>query len=133
MEILITQWALDSYLELKSQHKICEAEYWQRIRPDVMLLKAFPHEPKFSQGKFWSAAQDRSGEAIANGYKIKWHQVGEGLAQLRLTIGIFDNQCFLCEAYIKSNEKAEKRQLARFKTYLQLIRQGRYTIRGRLT
>ncbi len=78
-------------------------------------------------------AQDQSGQVIPNGYKMKWHQVGNGLVQLRLTAAIFDSECFLCEAYVKGNEKQERRQLARFKTYLQLIRQNRYTIRGRLT
>jgi hypothetical protein len=70
---------------------------------------------------------------ITNGYKMKWHQVGSGHVQLRLTVGIIDNICFLCEAYVKHNEKQDKRQLLRFKHFMQLIRQNRYTIRGRLS
>ncbi len=132
MELLVTQWAFDSYLELLSKRAFSEQEYWEQIRPDVMLLCSFPKDPKFEQSKFWSPAQNNSGGIIANGYKMKWHQLGHGLVQLRLTIGIFDNNCFLCEAYVKSDGKYEKRQLARFKTYLELIRQNRYTIRGRL-
>lgn len=132
MEIFITQWALDSYLDLKYEHVFSKQEYHEIIRPDVFLLKSFPHEGKFSQSKFWSVAQDQGGRVIPNGYKMKWHHIGNGLVQLRLTIGIFDHECFLCEAYVKQNEKMEFRKLARFKTYLQLIRQNQYTIRGRL-
>ena len=132
VDIIITQWALDSYLELKSKRVFSKEEYQNTIRPDVLLLRDEPDHPKFGQGKFWSVAQDRSGKVIANGYKMKWHQVGNGLVQLRLTIGVFDDECFLCEAYVKSNEKQDHRQLAKFKTYLDLIRKGRYTICGRL-
>lgn len=133
MEIIITQWALDSYLNLKSENVFSEEEYRTVIRPDVMLLQKFPDEPKFSNGKFWSRAQDHGSQNMTNGYKMKWHQVGSGCVQLRLTVGIFSNECFLCEAYVKQNEKQDKRQLARFKTLLDLIRKNRYTIRGRLS
>ncbi|HQZ87786.1 MAG TPA: hypothetical protein PLL67_03375 [Gammaproteobacteria bacterium] len=133
MEIIITQWALDSYLNLKSEHVFNSDEYLKVIRPDVMLLKKFPHNPKFGQGKFWSAAQESNGQVITNGYKMKWHQVGSGRVQLRLTVGIIDNKCFLCEAYVKHNEKHDKRQLARFQAVMQLIRQNHYTMRGRLS
>lgn len=132
MDIIITQWALDSYLELKSKHVFSKEEYKNTIRPDVLLLRDDPENPKFGQGKFWSIAQDRSGKVIANGYKMKWHQMGSGLVQLRLTVGILNNECFLCEAYVKSNEKQDHRQLAKFKTYLDLIKKGRHTTRGRL-
>lgn len=63
---------------------------------------------------------------------MKWHQIGNGKNQLRLMVGIFDKDCFLCEAYIKHDEKKDQRQIARFKTHLQLIREGRFIIRGRL-
>ena len=63
---------------------------------------------------------------------MKWHQIGNGKVQLRLTVGIYGNECFLCEAYVKSDEKVDRRKLAKFKGYLDLIRQGCYTIRGRL-
>ena len=99
MDIIITQWALDSYLELKSKRAFESEEYQEVIRPDVLLLKDYPGHPKFGQGKFWSVAQDRSGKVIANGYKMKWHQMGNGLVQLRLTIGVFNDEYFLCEAY----------------------------------
>lgn len=64
---------------------------------------------------------------------MKWHNIGDGCVQLRLTVGILGNERFLCEAYIKHDDKEDKRRLAKFKGYLALIRQGCYTIRGRLT
>lgn len=133
MEIFITQWALDSYLDLKAKNVFTTEEYKKKIRPDVLLLKYYPKDPKFKNSKFWSVANDRNGEAITNGYKMKWHQIGNGKIQLRLTVGIIGSECFLCEAYVKENDKVDKRKLAKFKGYLELIRQGRYTIRGNLT
>ena|SRR3989338_5618953 len=133
MEIIITQWALDSYLDLVSQKVFTRQEYLTVIRPDVLLLQVYPNDPKFKNGKFWSPANDRNGLIIPTGYKMKWHQIGNGKVQLRLTVGIFDDECFLCEAYVKKDEKTDKRKLAKFKGYLELIRQGCYTIRGNLT
>jgi len=84
---------------------------------------------KSYNGKFLSIAQDRNHKKIPNGYK---HNMGDGCVQLRLTIGIIGDQCFLCEAYVKHDDKEDKRRLAKFKVYLDLIQQGRYTIRGKL-
>ena len=132
MEIIITQWALDSYLGLKAQRVFTEDQYRHEIRPDVLRMKTYPHDVKFKQSKFWSVATDASSNIIANGYKMKWHQVGQGKIQLRLPVGLF-KEAFLCEAYVKQNEKHEKRQLAKFKTYLQLIRENNHSECGRLT
>jgi hypothetical protein len=133
MEIIITEWALNSYLELKQDRVFSDDEYYSVIRLDVLRLKVFPDDPKFSQGKFWSPAQDRNNEKIPFGYKMKWHQIGNGKVQLRLTVGMFGDKCFLCEAYVKSDEKTDRRKLAKFKTYLDLIRSNSYTERGKLT
>jgi hypothetical protein len=133
MDILITQWALDSYLDLKRDYVFSEEEYKTVIRPDVMHLHHYPNDPKFSQGKFWSIAQGTGPQNMGHAFKMKWHQVGNGKIQLRLTVAIFDRQCFLCEAYVKHNAKQDVRKLLRFKTYLQLIRENRYSIRGILT
>lgn len=133
MEIIITQWALDSYLNLVSQNVFTRQEYLTMIRPDVMLLKEYPNDTKFKNSKFWSPANDRNGLVISSGYKMKWHQIGNGKVQLRLAVGIFGDACFLCEAYVKNDDKVDKRKLAKFKVYLDLIRQGSYTVRGKLT
>lgn len=132
MDIIITQWALDSYLELKSKRVFDEKVYKEVIRPDILLLSEFPKNPKFGQGKFWSVAQDKSGKVIANGYKMKWHQMGNGLVQVRLTVGIFNDECFLCEAYVKTNESQEHRKLAVFKRQLALIKDKQHVVCGRL-
>lgn len=131
MEVINTEWGLNSYLELKSKRVFTNSEYRKVLKPDVMLLKSFPNNEKFNQNKFWSPAEDHSGKIITDCYKMKWHQIGNGRIQLRLTVVIIDNQSFLCEAYVKENEKTEKRKLAKLKTYAELIRRGQYTICGR--
>jgi hypothetical protein len=130
LEIVITQWALDSYLELKHDRTFTDQEYKQEIRPDVLLLKNYPKDPKFSNAKFWSIAES-SGTRIYDGYKMKWHQVGNGKVQLRLPVGIM-NEAYLCGAYVKGDPKKEKRRLEKFRTHLELIRQSRFTECGRL-
>lgn len=69
---------------------------------------------------------------ISGGFKMKWHQVGPGRVQLRLPVGLAA-AAVLCEAYVKGGAKEERRRPARFKTHMQLIRQGRYDERGRLS
>ncbi len=132
MEIIITGWDLDSYLELKHEGVFSEEEYKDTIRPDALLLKNYPDNPKFENDKFWSIATDRTGKKIKDGYKMKWHQIGNGKVQLRLTVGIFDD-AFLCEAYVKRDESYERRKLAKFNTRLELIRRGTYAENGRLS
>jgi hypothetical protein len=98
-----------------------------------MRLINYPRDVKFQSGKFWSPAKDSSGVVIPSGYKMKWHQVGDGRVQLRLTVGIVGGECFLCEAYVKKTDKVDIRKQIKFKGYMELIRQGSYTIRGKLT
>lgn len=131
MEIIITAWALDSYLELKHRGTFTTHEYKGTIRPDVLLLKAYPADPKFKNSKFWSQATDRSGNRISDGFKMKWHNLGSGKVQMRLPVGVF-SEAMLCEAYLKGNPKEEQRKLARFKTHLELVRRGIFTECGRL-
>jgi hypothetical protein len=132
MEIILTAWALDSYLELKHKNVFTVREYKATIRPDVLLLKNYPSDPKFQISKFFSFATDGMKNRLADGYKMKWHQVGPGNVQLRAPIGIFSD-AYLCEAYVKSDPKKEKRMMAKFKTHLQLIRQNQFTECGRLS
>lgn len=127
MKILITQWALDSYLDLYGKKVFSKQEYQTIIRPDVLLLNNFPNNTKFSNTKFWSPA---NGTNITNGYKMKWHQIGNGKVQLRLTVGIISGDVYLCEAYVKIDDKTDKRKLAKFKVYLELIRKKQFVIRG---
>lgn len=130
LKIIITQWALDAYLELKHGEVLTQGYYQEQMRPDTMLLAKYPDDPKFGNGKFWSQAK-LNHCIIPNGYKMKWHQVGNGRIQLRLPVGIL-NSAYLCQGYVKRDEKIEKRMLAKFKTHLQLIQEGRYIKCGEL-
>lgn len=131
MDIIITAWALDSYLELKHRGQLSTQDYKQTVRPDVLLLKDFPKSAKFTNGKFWSQATS-NGTTLSGGFKMKWHNLGANRIQLRLPVGMM-NEAFLCHAYVKTDPKAEARQLAKFKTRLELIRRGQFTECGRLT
>ena len=86
--------------------------------------KDYPGNPKFKHDKFWSVATDQTGDKTEDAYKMKWHQIGHGKIQLRLSVGIFSD-AFLCEAYVKKDEKHEKRKLAIVKTRLELIRRNK--------
>jgi hypothetical protein len=52
--------------------------------------------------------------------------------QLRLPVMSLTRSAFLCEAYVKSNAATDQRRMARFKTHMNLISQGRYIYRGEL-
>ena len=131
MGIVITEWALDSYLALLAVAAFTRNDYRDRIRPDVMKLKTYPADPSFGVDRFWSPARDPVARGnIPDGFKMKWHNIGPGKIQLRLPVGILGD-AVLCEAYVKESSKQEKRKLARFKVHLQLVRLGRFTERGR--
>jgi hypothetical protein len=131
MEIIITAWALDSYLELRDSQTFSAEDYREIIRPDALLLISYPNHPKFMNGKFWSIASDDGGQ-IAAGFKMKWHNLGSQRNQLRLLVGMF-NEAYLCQSYVKNDSKKERRMLAKFKTHLALIEMGRFTDCGRLS
>lgn len=106
-------------------------DYDQILRPDALLLQHYPAPSQFENSKFWSPAA-LQGNIIPDGFKMKWHQLGPGRVQLRLPVGLLKD-AYLCEAYVKTDPKAEKRFLAWFKTHLELIRRQKYTESGRLT
>ena len=129
---MLTAWAVDSYLDLKHNGVFDKKEYEQKLRPDVMLLKGYPNEPKFNNSKFWSVVDGPRGSSNVRGFKMKWHNIGNGKVQLRLPVGI-TTEALLCAAYVKHTSSQEKRMLAKFKVYLQLIQQDRYTECGRMS
>jgi hypothetical protein len=43
-----------------------------------------------------------------------------------------DMVTLLCEAYVKANITTEQRKMARFKTHMNLISQGRFAYRGKI-
>lgn len=130
MEVVITHWALESYLDL---YKVfTREEYQQMLRPDAELLKEYPHHPKFDNDKFWGPCKDKGGKIIRQGYKMKWHNVGNGHVQLRLLVVIVHEAAYLCNAYVKNNESTDFREMAKLKAKIQLINEGKFTFRGRL-
>jgi hypothetical protein len=133
LDIVITEWALQSYLDLKADGAFSTAEYKQTIRPDVELLKAGwpPQGAKFGNNKFWGPAEVRNRQ-VPNGFKMKWHNVGNGKVQLRLCVTYFSGRWFLCQAYVKDSEATDKRQLAKFLGRVQLIHTQQHIERGLL-
>ncbi len=58
MDIVITDWALQSYLDLLND--FTEAEYREILRPNAELLMIYPDHPKFGIGKFWGPCKSKS-------------------------------------------------------------------------
>ena len=132
MDIEITEWAIDTYLDLVKQSIISKPDYKNVIRPDVELLKpeiGLPFQnPKFSNDKFWGPATFQ-GSPIPDGFKMKWHNFGNGNVQLRVCIVIFGNRAFICRGYAKT-DKIEPREMAKLKNHIRSIILGQYTKRG---
>lgn len=131
MDIVITEWALDAYLDLKHRNVFDVQYYKNTIRPDVELLRSFPSDPKFGLSKFWSPF-------VTHGFKMKWHQVGHGRVQLRLLVAVMqapgdaENRAYLCRAYVKKGPTDDAREGAKLKRHINLISTGRYSFRGTL-
>lgn len=142
MEVIITEWALQSYIDLKSKAVFSDSDYKNTLRPDAELLKTDDpfdvNHPKFSNSKFWGPAT-HNGAIIKNGYKMKWHNLGPGNVQLRLCVVVieseleekFEVRSFLCNSYVK-DDKTEKREMARLKMKIQKIIDGTFIYRGAL-
>lgn len=142
MEVVITEWALQSYIDLKAKAVFTDGDYKNVLRPDAELLKtANPFDknhPKFGNAKFWGPAT-LNGSVIKYGHKMKWHNLGPGTVQLRLCVVIvetnLEDKCeqraFLCTSYIK-DDKTDKREMARMKIKIQKIVDGTFVYRGSL-
>lgn len=142
MEVIITEWALQSYIDLKAKAAFSDTDYSNTLRPDTELLKTDdpfdPNHPKFGNSKFWGPATSK-GHNIKHGFKMKWHNIGAGRNQLRLCVVIaetdFENskerRSFLCTSYIKDTN-TEKREMARLKIKIRKILDGTFIYRGRL-
>jgi hypothetical protein len=64
---------------------------------------------------------------------MKWHNIGSGRIQLRLLLVMANDCAYLCNAYVKDNENTDFREMAKLKIKIQLINEGRFIFRGRLT
>lgn len=132
MLIVITEWALQSYLELRSRHVFSDQGYWTVIRPDVERLGTYPTDPKFGNSKFWGPATDRANTPLGGGFKMKWHNLGPGNVQLRVAVALVNGEALLCRGYVKSNAILDKAEMAKFKDHLRRISLGTYIRRGTL-
>ncbi len=132
-DIIITEWALQSYLSLKGQNAFSASEYWKTIRPDVELLRSLPCTPdvKFENDKFWGPATLKGGIVVPGGYKMKWRNMGDGGVQIRLHVAVLDHM-YLCQSYIKNNESTDYREAAKLEFRIKQIKNGQYAYRGKL-
>ena len=134
MVIVITEWALDSYLDLLQRNVFTKSDYRTVLRPDVLLLRQglSPPDPKLGNSKFWSPAVDLFGR-IPNTFKMKWHNLGPGKVQLRLGVVIEKDQAFLCRAWTKGSSPATNyRQLLVLRRHQEEIQLQNYIQRGTL-
>lgn len=130
MEIIITKWALNSYLELKHNNYFTQDEFKKIIRPDVLKLKYYPKDEKFNLQQFWCIVKDGN-SVITDGFKMKWDSLGNSNNEIRLLVGIINNTIHLCEAYQKKNSNYEHRMYKRFKVHLDKVRQNEFIEVGR--
>lgn len=132
MDIVITEWAFQSYLDLKHKGAFTMNQYHQDLRPSARKLSNYPHDPFFKDSKKWGPAQDKNGLPIPHGFKLKWHNMGNGRVQLRCLVVIWNNTAFLCDSYNKTSDSLDKRKCSRLKNKIQDISLGHFYHRGLL-
>jgi hypothetical protein len=134
MEVIITEWGFQSYIDLKSMGIFTDQDYTTQLRPDAELLKTDdpfdPNHPKFSNSKFWGPATSL-GKIVKYGHKMKWHNLGPGHVQLRLCVVILQKRAYICNSYVK-DDKTDAREMARIKIKIQKIEDGTFVYRGML-
>lgn len=132
MDVVITEWALDTYLDLVHNNVFSVQEYKTVIRPDAELLKQYPAPPQFQNSRFWGPATDKAGKVIPDGFKLKWHNIGPGRVQLRVSVAMLGGRAYLCRGWVKDNDATDKREAATLKRHMNVITQGRHAERGLL-
>ena len=132
MEIVITDWALDSYLDLKGSRVFTTDEYWRILRPDIELLRQYPDAANFRLPRFWGPATKREGGTIQHGYKMKWHNFGSGRVQLRLCVAVLADTAFLCQGFVKDSEIADYAECLVLQQRIDFIQKWKYVEKGRL-
>ena len=135
MRIIITRWGLDSYLEHQKSGLFNLATYRDVLRPDILLLRTLlsgSPDSKFQNAKFWGPAIDRKGHAVPDGYKMKWHNFGNGNVQFRLCVAVINDDAYLCHAYAKTSQARDHLMAGSLKDKIKLIRDGTYDVRGEL-
>ncbi|MCB9764718.1 MAG: hypothetical protein H6739_33390 [Alphaproteobacteria bacterium] len=129
---MITSWALDSYLGLKHSGVLPRELYFQRLRPDILRLRALGQDPRFKDARFWGPAKCSPSETVPDGFKMKWHNLGNGNVQLRLCIGLVDGDAFLCQGFKKTSPGQDFREGFKLMERIRLIRQQRHVEKGAL-
>jgi len=132
LSVVITEWALQSYVELVADNVFTREEYRKVLRTDVLRLKRYPDDHRFKLDTFWGPAKIRGGVAVTRGYKMKWHNIGPGKVQLRVCVAMINSTAFLCQAYVKGSDAKDKREAALLLGRIDLIEQGNFDYRGRL-
>ena len=56
MDIILTDWAIQSYAALKKRKMFTDRDYNNSLRPDTLKLKKFPTDPFFSNSNSWGPA-----------------------------------------------------------------------------
>jgi len=132
MNIVLTEWSLSSYLDLKHSKVFSDTEYKRTLRPDIELLKLGWPSPcsQFSNPHFWGPATGLDGATIQHGFKMKWHNFGNGKVQLRVAVVILFGKAFLCQGYVKNNAHKDKREMAKLKNRINDISKETYEHRG---
>lgn len=103
MDIVITEWALDSYLNLKHANTFTDAEYKNTIRPDVELLKNEVAQHRIRTGSVTVSSSD------------SWRKI-----------------VFVPRLCVKSSDFVDKKEMAKLKNRIRDISKGHYTFRGSL-
>lgn len=94
------------------------------------LLKVFPHDRRFKQSTFWGPATDKAGNVITDGYKMKWHNLGPGRVQLRVSAAVLGGRAYLCRGWVKDSTATDKIEAATLKRHMNIIAAGKHTERG---
>jgi hypothetical protein len=121
VRIIITEWALRSYGELRDQGHFTPQEYKQTLRPDVLSLPNLHTDPKFQASNFWGPAQLGGGVNVTHGYKMKWHNMGHGHVQLRLCIALLGSDAYLCHTYVKGSPALDLSNGAKLESRIKII------------
>jgi len=132
VRIVITRWGLDSYLDLRHHGVFDRQLYYEVLRPDILRLRSLSTDPKFKNSKFWGPALARGNKPVIDGWKMKWHNFGNGNVQLRLCVALLNDDAYLCHAYVKTSDPQDKRMGASLKDKIDLIRAGKHDERGEL-
>lgn len=133
MDIYLTQWGQNSYLNLIYKKRIfTNNEYRNLIRPDTLKLKNYPNDPAFQNSSFFHPAAFNNGVQIADGYKMKWGQLGSGKNELRVLVAIINGNAYICEGYEKTSVQGEQRKLAKFQAHIKKIKNGQWKSAGEL-